>query len=343
MGVEPSLVKRDSIVDSLDIKPTTYQLSRVDEVCQSGTQAAHGYLHRFLYPRVMTRTFDWPDNRRYTNRVDFDQWGLISATSVVSDNRTLTANTDYYLEPNLPDRPYEYIRLNNDATNTFAGGPQRAISITGLWGWTNDEAVEGIITADVASTAVTTVSVSKPQSVGTILRIGNERLIVTGQGWASSGQTASAISSNAATALAVSDGTVFRDGEYILLDSERMRVTDIAGNTLIVTRAVSGTVLAAHTSATIYRQTSVAVERGSLGTTAATATAGATLYSWRAPSLAAELAQAYAEDAFLQRNTGYARSIGTGEGAKNLSRTGIASVEKRAFRIYGRGARLRSV
>lgn len=54
----------------------------------------------------------------------------------------------------------------------------------------------------------------------------------------------------AATTLAVSDGTAFREFMSIRLDTEHMRVTAISGNTLTVERKIDGTVAQRHAAGT---------------------------------------------------------------------------------------------
>lgn len=341
MGVEPVYITRDAIVDALSVKPTAYQLSEVDRACKAGSRSVEGCLKRVFYPEVKTRYFDWPNAYAAPARVDFDKHALISATSVVSDGVTIT---DYFLEPNDDGPPYEHLDLDRNSSSIFAGGPQRAIGIAGLWGWTNDEETSGALSGAITSTA-TLITLSVPSPVGTILRVGSERMQITGVRWIDSTITASALTnSNAATSITVANGALFTENEVLLIDSERMRVTEIAGNVLVVKRADGGSVITSHAAAApIYWQHRVQVERGSLGTTAATALDAATVYRWVPPSLIAELAQAYAEDYFLQRNAGYARTVGSGESEQQVSGRGVAQVEKRARALYRRGARTAAI
>lgn len=341
MGIEPTYVTRDAIVDALSVKPTAYQLSEVDRACRAGSRAAEGCLRRVFYPEVRTRYFDWPNAYGAPARIDFGKYALISATSVVSDSVTITT---YFLEPNDDGPPYDHLDLDRNSTSTFAGGPQRAIAIAGLWGWTNDEETIGALSGAISSSA-TTITLSVPAAVGTILRVGNERMQVRNFRWVNSTITASALTNaNSATSITVANGALFTENEVLLIDSERMRVTEIAGNVLTVKRSVDGTVIAAHAGATpIYWQHTIVVERGSLGTTAASALDAATVYRWIPPSLVTELAQAYAEDFFLQRNAGYARTTGSGDSEQQVTGRGVAQIEKRARAVFRRGARTATV
>jgi len=343
--LEPVYVTRDEIAAALDVKPTAYMYAEIDRACRAGSRAVEGLTHRFLYPMTATRYFDYPDwSKRYpTQRIDFDEWSLISATSVVSGGVTI-APSSYLLGPNTYGPPYEHLDLNRSSSAAFSGGPQNAVSITGLWGWTNDETTAGTLVGSITASD-TLVTLTAPASVGAVLRIGQERVQVAGARWIDSTQTASALAlSNAGVTITVSNGSVFTENEYLLIDSERVQVLEIAGNTLTLRRAAGGTVLAAHSAGTaIYWRHQHVVERGSLGTTAAIATNGASVYRWVPFSLTAEVAQAYAEDFFLQRNAGYARTVGSGESERQASGRGIAQAEARLRRLLKRGARLRSV
>src|SRR5690606_34488219 len=106
-----------------------------------------------------------------------------------------------------------------------------------------------------------------------LIKLGTEHMVVTGRSMLDTGQNIGADldASNSAVTVAVTDGTAFSAGETLLIGSERMLIVDVAGNNLIVKRAWDGSVLAAHTSgADIYASRTLTVERGALGTTAAT-------------------------------------------------------------------------
>ncbi len=344
MAREPVCVTRDEIMKALDVRPSSYLLEELDRACQAGTRGVEGLLHRVLCPEVATRYYDWPSPTGYIRRIDFDEHSLISATEVISNGVTLTENTDFYLEPANEGPPFEYLELNRDSSLSFSGGPQRAVAITGLWAIGNDERTNGTVVGSLSDSA-TTVTLSVPASVGAILRVGTERMQVSGSAWVTSAQTSPALTADkAAVSLAVSDGSVFTSGEYLLIDAERLQVEDIAGNTLIVRRAVTGSLLTAHTlGAVIYWQHALTVERGSLGTTAAAHGNGSTVYRWTSPSLITEVAQAYAEDFFLQRNSGYARTVGSGDNVRAAPGRGIGQAEVRCRKVYGRGYRTRAI
>lgn len=341
--MEPVYVTPEMIERALDVKPSAYMRSEILRACRAGSRMVEGRLHRIFYPERIARTFDYPvPGGGKVNKLWFDELSLISMESVVSDGVTIPVLSVFARPDDGP--PFSWVELDRDTVYSFAGGPQRAVTITGVWGYTNEENANGTLSSSINSSD-TALTLSRSLDTGSIIRIGSERIQVIAKRWALAGQTTPAVSADK-TAVAISLGSVavFVEGEKILIDGERMEVQEITGNTLYVRRAIDGTILAAHSNGTqIYRQTLHDVERGALGTTAAAHDAGDTVYQWQCPSLVAELAQAYAEDAFIQRNAGYARTIGSGEGERQASGRGIRDVEDRAYQLYGRKARLRSV
>lgn len=335
---------REEVTLALDIAPSAYMAQRVDSALASGAEAVEGLLHfpMGLYPTLATRNFDYPTNAR-TGRVYFDDWPLVSLTSITSGGVSLDTSDVF----SLPDgrTPARWIDLDRNSSAAFSGGPQRAIAMLGLWGGAaNTEETKGTLSASI-NTSVTTMTASTRVDVGSLLRIESERLLVTEKNWVTSAQSMSGsiTASNADQILTVSDGTVFIANEEILLDAERMLVREVAGNTLIVKRASGGSTLAAHTAALIYWPRTLVVTRGVLGTTAASHTSSTAVYRWTPPALVRELNLAYGIDTFLQQNAGYARTVGSGDSERQMSVRGIRDLEDRCFTRHGRKARLRSV
>ena len=151
--------------------------------------------------------------------------------------------------------------------------------------------------------------------------------------------------SKSEVSIPVVDGTKINPGEMILIDSERMQVEYVVGNTLTVDRAVNGSALATHTSgATINAPRTATVLRGKLGTTAASHTIGATIAALKAPSLISELNMAYAINNQQGASGTYARSLETDVATlyKDKGR-GVLDLENDAYQAYGRKARGRAV
>lgn len=342
---ETTYVEREEIQFALDVKPSAYMGARIDRACLAGSRAVESFCHRVFYPLTATRTFDYPGDRSTALALWLDDQELISATAVVSDGVTIPSGTGYLLRPDIGP-PFHRIEIERDSSYSFSGGPQRAISITGLWGYRNDETQESTLAAAIASTSTTLIDVNAPVGgVGAVIRIDSERMQVFGKRWVDSTITAPSLAAQAnVQSVAVSNGSVFTENETILIDSERMLIVEISGNTLTVRRAVDGSSLAAHTvGAAIYWQHRLQVERGALGTTAATHLDDAPVYRWYPPAAIEALALAYAEDIFLQENSGYARTSGQGENERPTSGRGIAQLENRVRATYVRGVRTRAV
>lgn len=341
--MEQTYVTREQIAAALDVKPSAYMGRELDRACRAGSRSAEGLLHRIFYPEVMARTFDYPSVTGSYNMIYFDERQLITLTAASSGGVALALG-NVLLRPDNIGPPYEWIELDRNSTAAFSGGPQRSTTLDGVWGFRNDEEVIGTLTAGVDS-SVTLVTLSAPADHGALLRIDSERMLVVGQRWVSSGQTASALGNGKAdTVLTVQTGSAFTPGERIVLDGERLEVQDIAGNVLTVRRAVDGTVLAAHAGATpIFWAHQLQVERGVLGTAAASHLTAAVTQRFVPPSGVNELSQAYAEDYFLQRNAGYARTAGTGESERQVSGRSIVNIETRVRALYGRKVRTRAV
>lgn len=343
---EIPIVTRDEIMSALDVKPSAFMARQIDRACLTGTRLAEDFCHRTFVPYVDTKTFDYPGPRSTSRRIWFDQHGLISATSVTSDGVSLTENTDFFLRPeNEQYKPYDYIELNLDSSASFSGGPQRAVSIAGIWGYNLVEVAETTLESAVASTSATSISVTAPAGgVGALLLVDSERMLITGKAWADSGVTTTALTASAASnTITTASASLFTPFEKLLIDGERMEVLDIAGTTVTVRRAVDGSALAAHSNGTaIYWEHSLTVQRGVCGTTAATHGDGSDVYRWEPPSQAASLARAYAIDQFLQENAGYARTAGQGENERPVSGTGVKALERRCLPLV-RSARTRAV
>lgn len=339
---EVTYVTREQLMRALDVKPSAYMREEVDAACRAGSRAVEGFCHRIFYPEALTRTFDYPRTGlgRGINVIYFDERALVQLDSVASDGASIPP-VSVLLRPDGGGSA-DWIELDRNSPAGFSGGPQRAVSITGIWGYTDASAPAGVLAAGLTAGAVT-LSLAVPQEAGAVLRVDDERMIVTGRRWVSSGQMGTIGGTKDATSFTVSDASTFSPGETLLIEAERMELVDVSGNTLIVRRATGGSVLAGHIAAAVMRETLHEVQRGALGTTAAGHLLGAAVTRWVPPSLVKELAQAYGEEIFLQRNAGYARTVGTGDSERQVGRGGIRALEERAGALYRRKARRRAV
>ena len=348
----PFYATREEIKAELDVKETARSNARIDRALADATDAVHGLCHRTFYPTATTKYFDWPGSQNGTSwRLWLDANELISVTAL-SSGGSVIASTDYLLEPNQYGPPYTHVEIDLAGPAAFGGGDthQRDISITGLFGYRNDETSVGT-TAEALDASESGVDVDAATSaavgVGSLLRIDGERVIVTGRTNLDTGQTlggSGLTGVNNSVTVTVQSGAAFATGETILIDGERMRVDDIAGNTLIVTRAWDGSTLAAHSvGATIYAPRTLTVARGALGTTAAAHNSGATVYRWDAPGPVRQLCVAETVTSLLQGRSGYARTAGSGEYERETTGRGLKELRERVYVSHGRKARTRAV
>lgn len=337
---------REAVKSALDVQEVARSNARIDDAIEAasrfidGSNPGDGFLHRRFYPEIRTAYFDWPN---FEHARPWRLWlganELISLTSLVSGGVTIT---DYFLEPISEGPPYDHIEINQAGTASFSAGStwQRSIALTGTFGFSADDAPAGALAEDLdASETGVDVTDSSLVGVGHIIKCGTERMIVTGKSMVSSGYGTGAnqAASSASVSLPVGNGSVFAVGETLLIDSERMLIVDIAGNTLTVRRAYDGTVLAAHTSGTvIYAPRTLTVTRGALGTTAATHLTSAALTRHVVPGLVGELCLAEALNNFEQGQAGYARMVGSGAGARMAGGAGLADIRAAARGAYRR-------
>jgi hypothetical protein len=142
--------------------------------------------------------------------------------------------------------------------------------------------------------------------------------------------------------VAVTDGTLFAIDEEIVIDAETMLITKIAGNNLVVKRAWDGSVLAAHTAPTadIYAPRTLVVERGAVGTTAATHSTAAAVTCWVPPSLVGRLARAEALVELGVESAGYAGSPGAGQAKRPPQGGTLEDLRCQVRDAHGRKARI---
>lgn len=332
---------RESVKQALDTGANARNDAQIDDAIEAASRDIERCCNRVFYPWTGTRYLDWPDPQLGTSYTLWLEENEVASVATLASGGTTIAPSAYNLEPNTQGPPYDRIELKLSGSASFglSNSHQRDVALTGVFaGAPVTEAAAGALEAAIADTTAATISVTNPAAVGvgSLLRIDTERLRVTGRTWADSGQTASLTASNADTGVTVADGSVFVAGETILAGQERLLVTDVAGNTLVVRRAAEGTVLAVHTTAAIYRQTSLLVERGAVGTTAASHLDNAPVYRWDSPGPVRNLCRAQALDTVLQEQGGYSRTIGSGDNARNASGAALGALWARVEEHYRR-------
>lgn len=339
----------EDVKQALDVKATAITDRQIGRALESASRNVDGLCNRVFYPEIDTRYFDWP-NQQYAwpQNLWLDQNEVLSVTTLSSGGRTISSS-DYFLEPNTYGPPYDRISLNLSTSSYYGGGAtwQRAITVTGVFGFCNDTEAAGTLATAISSTSATTMNVSDSSliGIGDLVLIDSEYLVVTGKSMLTTGQTLqtplTASASN--TTVAVTDGTAFHAGEFILLDSERMFITDIAGNNLTVKRQWDGSTLAAHTGSTIYVPRTLSVTRGVLGTTSATHLISTALNRHVVPGLVHDLTVAEAIVRFEQETAGYARTVGSGDNVRNASLAGLEDLRAATYERFGRKSRVRAI
>lgn len=345
----PWYTTREACKAALDSKATARDDARVDRAIEAAGWTIDGDTHRTFWPQLATRYWDWPNHQQAPPwRLWLDGNELVSITTLTVAGVALSP-ADYLLRrsDDLDEPPYDQVQLLRSGSATFGGGstPQRAIGITGVYaGCRIDETVVGALTANLGASGTAGLDLSPTVGVGSILRIDAERLTVVDKTMVDTGQNLGAPGLAAAAndvTVPVSDGTVFDVDEIILIGAERMLVVDIAGNNLVVKRAWDGSVLAAHaTGVDVYALMGFVVARGQLGTTAAAHLDAAPVYRFDPPSLIQSWAVAEATTQLLQEQSGYGRTVGSGENEREAAGRGLSHIRADAIQAFGRRARL---
>lgn len=349
----PTYATREDVKAALDFKQTARADRAIDRALHTASRGVDALCRRRFYPELATRSWDWPNSQRARPwRLWLDENELVSVTEVTTGGETVPLAA-VLLEPNQYGPPYNQVQLDiSSATSGWISGDthQRSITITGLYaGCRIDETTLGVTTGALTDTA-TTIGVDADTSalagVGSLLRLGTERVIVTGRTQVATGQTLTAdLDAQAKTALvAVSDGEGFAVDETVLIDGERMLIVDIAGDTLIVRRAWDGSTIATHTSGTaVYAPRTLTLTRGALGTTAAAHSSGATIHRFDPPSLVHQLSLAEAINIVLQEQAGWFRTASGGSTSREASLAALTALRTQVYDALGRKARLRGV
>lgn len=353
MGI--SYAKREQILRSLTATETSYTASLVDAKLQSSSRSLEGFLHRRFYPERRTIAVDWPNySSSPTWQIDLQGNEIISLTEVTAGGVDITAGCYLSRADNLAEPPYSLLNVDLSAGVAFSSGDtfQRAVNVTGLFGFNDTStaspggALNGAINSSVTTVGIEPVNGIFTIGVGSLLLVGTERMAVIGRQMVSTTRTTtSALLANQASAsFTCANASEFANEETILIDSEKMRIDEIAGTTIFVTRAFDGTALAAHSSgSTIYASRQFIVQRGVLGSTAASHSDADSVYDHEFPALVNELC--IAETVFGLENSAsaYARSVGTGGRDTEVSKDGLEDVRQRAWMAYARKSRSAAV
>lgn len=341
---------REAVKLALGSDVTARDDAQIDRALYAASESVSALCHRIFYPQIATRYWDWPnDQGTAAFRLWLGKHSLIFLITLTAGGTVIVA-PDYNLEPANDGPPYELIEINRGSSAAFAAGSstsQRAISALGLFGYTDDSDSAGALAEalDASETGVD-VTDSSGIGVGSLIRVDDERMLVRARSMLDTGQNlgANLTAVQSGTTVAVGSGAAFAVGEIILIDSERMRIVDIAGNNLTVIRGYDGSALAAHTApADIYAPRTLTVTRAAAGTTAATHSTAAAITRWVPPALVEELTIAEACVEQLQAGAGWARTSGAGDNQRESAGKGLQALRQRCRARHGRQGRMWAV
>lgn len=301
--MRPWYVTAEALKASLDQPLTARNDAQVRDAIEAASKQAESELGRRFYPT--TATYDYPAPvgcvLYVDSQVDAD---LVSVTSVTVGGSAVDPTT--YRPAPVDGPPFDSLEFDTPPARGQRGRP---VSVAGIWGYDNVTAPAGELAAAIVSTSATTVDLSDSSKVGSgsLLTVGAERMLVSDRAMLATGQTlaTSLPAQSAARAFDVGDGTQLHVGEVLLVGAERLLVTDIADDTVVVRRQWDGTVLEAHDpGATVFAPRRLTVERGVLGTTAATHLIAAPVAVQVYPGPLVSLVTALAQDDVLRQVSG---------------------------------------
>lgn len=368
---------------ALDFPPGIDVISAVDRALTDVAENIDGNLHRVFFPSDDTRYFDWPTQGMSGGGQIADPWrywldenDLACMTSLVAGGVTITLDQVFARPWDNPvkGRPYyTAIELDRSYNNQFGGNsqtPQYTIAMGGTWGYGADADPAGTLASNVLTTddTITVTNGAKggpgdlvvlgygrgtapfPSSAphaGAIQPFTGERVLITDVAAVATGltQSGSGVTSDLDNdqQLEWTGAGQLNPGEVITLDSEDMLVEKIIGSVATVRRAFNGSTIASHSGAAIWAWRQWSVLRAQLGTAAVTADAGDAVNRHRVPSQVRSLAIAEVENQLLQEGSGYARTVGSGEGAHPAPGAGLADKWAEVRTRHGRKARQRTV
>lgn len=308
-----------------------------------GASSGRGLAGRKLFPHIASYRFPIP---RGWGGLLTSPFTLIEASSINSGGTPLTVG-QYRLDPQ-DGPPYTEICLEPVAYTQWPGygDPTLQVTVGGLWGDSDATDPGGLLAAGINDT-VTTFAYKTPTvwpiGTGSLINVADEWMTVTARSNVASGATLTAdvdeIQSTAV--LPVSSGALFAAGDTVLVDAETMLVLDVAGNTLIVQRGyggAGGVALAAHSSgATVYAPWQLTVQRGAVGSSAASHNLGDPIGVWSVPALANALCLAEAMNIIQNEDATYGRQDGSDQSARTLSMSALQSLRNQVSEHLGAG------
>lgn len=346
---QPWYATREQVKRALDSAETARNNAQVDRAIAAASRSIEQQCHRHFYPWDGTRYKGfrpWYDGSS-SWRMWLGEDELVSLTTFAAGGDTISAS-DYFLEPANSGPPYTSIEIDLSSSATLSAGDtwQRSIALTGTFGYWDEQEQVGTLAdnldASLSDTCTVTWTDPADIGVGSILKVGDERMIIsevsfvdTTQNLGGSGLAAYA----AGVTVTVPDSTGFYVGEIIRIEAERMLVVDIGtSTTIIVKRAWDGSVLAAHAAAVdVYGKTGITLSRAQLGSVLAAHTTSDVVYRFVVPPGIDDLCVAESVVQLQAELGGYARA--QGELSGQPAPGGLRALREQVRGQYGRKAR----
>jgi hypothetical protein len=353
----PFYATRESVMSALDVQATARRRRQIDDALEAATDLIDANCHRQFYPQIGTRYYDWPTSQLGTTwRLWLDENEVVEVDAVTTGGQTagITLDPSQYVVGDAgglnAGPPYDQLSINLAAQSSAAfqitGTFQRSVAITGTFVWPASETQAADLDESISDTdGALVLSNSAEIGVGDLIRMDNERMVVTEKRQVDTGATLAADLAGTANAqsITITGDPVFED-EIIMIDGEKLLVVEVAGSTCLVVRAYDGTALAAHTTgAALYAPRRAEIERGVAGTIAAPHTESGPVYLHKAPGQIRELCRALAIMTILAEPAGYARVAGSGDNERQVSPRQVISKADDVYELFGRGSRIGAV
>lgn len=309
--------------------------------------------HRFI-SYLATRGYNYPPRARSDDAYYRWPYGLfldedlLEAELVTKDGdvETTIPPADYYLIPYEADQKRE-IEINLTSGNylgpgaSSSAGSQRAVRITGEWGYSRATKSAGVLAAAVLiADATIRIPDSSLVGIGDTLRIDDERLFVSGRRLEATGAilTAAVAGNDARRTIPVDDATLIHVGELITIGAERLLVEGISGNNLIALRAEDASQLEEHAdNDVVYAPRVLEVVRGINGSAAAAHLDEAPVLKYAPPGDIVELTIANVLLHHEFGKTGWTGRWAGGEAAQEMKGSAVYFLCESAKRKYLEG------
>lgn len=341
---------------SLEVHTTSYADPLIDRKLDAASRSVEAQTHRRFYPELKTVKFDYPAYQYApTWRLWLGDNEIITKDGMILQSGGVTIDNDDILlrrSDGKNEPPFTHLELNTSSAAALSAGAtsQEATLLTALFGYQYEWQSGGELSAGIDA-SVTIVDMIPLNSyfdvgVGSLIMVGTERMLVTNRRLLDTTQNLQSTmdASKADTIVDVTDGTTFAPDEIIMIDAERMRIVDIAGNNLIVQRAFDGTNLQTHSaSADVYSMRRFTVQRGALGSTAAAHNSGDDVSVFQFPGLVEELTNAETIVMLEQSAGAYASTVGSGDSGRDSVGKGLPEIQARCWQAHARKSRIGAI